>query len=127
MGKDKCPHCLIELTLREYKLYQNNSIVVFGISKRYDAINSTTLISYAKATFGTNIKYDPPKKSSKGHNFNSKKRINLPMMKHKYMFILANSDECKIAYPQTFIITSNMRQDTNDKMKKKIKWVLVMQ
>ena len=52
---DICPHCLIELSVNEFKLFESNSILLSGLTIKYDKKNGVILPVFEHMKFGINV------------------------------------------------------------------------
>ena len=51
-SESKSPHCLIELSVTELKLFEDNSLILKGLTLDYDQKSKLNLPSYKEVRYG---------------------------------------------------------------------------
>ena len=108
-------HCLVKLSSTEFRLYKANSILLEGITKSVDEKSHTLITTYSNVTYGDRVRTN-----NVYHNSDhTKKRLDLSRMKSKYVFILASRDECMKQFPNMFIHSSSLKEESYHKKNKR--------
>ena len=127
----KAPHCLMELSQRDYNRIKNNCIHVCGLSLIKDTSTNTSngaiMAHYNVVSYGCNVDID--EKNIDTSNVNQiYQYINLCKSKGNYIAMVGDKDECKSMIPNTYTFSSCLHKFTskNKPIKMSGKLVLLM-
>lgn len=109
--KAKAPHVLIELSQKEFKRHQDNSILV---EKPY-IIGGEKEMYYKTITFGNNVRFKLYSSQINGMKVKTK-TIHIQKMKRQCLFIIANKNECQSLIPNVFVSQSTTNTNPSGKV-----------
>ena len=108
-SKVKAPHCLMELSCKDYNRLKRNSITVCGLSIIRDttinATNDATMTRYNSISYGENINISK-KKIETGNGNENFQQINLSKSTGKFVLMLADKNECLKLIPNCYTFSS---------------------
>ena len=104
-SKDQSPHCLIELTKKEYKFYKDNSILLLGLRRKVDPKTKITLTLYDNIKFGKSIRLHMEEVTESSMGERSIRKLDIARTKSRYIFMLARCAECITVYKQTHVFS----------------------
>ena len=117
---NKYPHTLIELSISEFNDYENNSILVRGLTREFNKGSKTYVPSYDSVTFGSNLEKGSVNFQKDNNRKQHMHRIDMSRMSKTYIFILGRKEELMEVFNNVTIFASNMKEklDNNDKKQK---------
>ena len=105
------PHCIMELSLRDYSRIQMNTIHLSGYNVK--TFNNLTQATYNIIKYGDNVKTMKKKSKIDGEQTVYSKDIKLAEMKGKYLFITGDKKDY-MHDPNIFCIDTTTRCDCNN-------------
>ena len=108
-SKVKAPHCLMELSQRDYNRMRNSCIDVSGLTLIKDtsinATNGATMTQYNIVSYGRNVNISK-KKIDTGNTHEMFQYINLCKISGHFIAMVADKEECIRMIPNTYTISS---------------------
>ena len=111
-NKGKSPHCMMELSAKEWVRYKDNSIVVGGLGVCNTSGNTEVL--YSNVEYGKNVKYIKRRSISNGKPIHWNE-INLSEMKGSFFMITTKKEECSKHFTNNVVFDTSNRQEESDK------------